>query len=313
MRAVLNAIKNVLIIIILIGFVTAGLDYTRMTSGELPIFNINSYDETTNIQTYRGMFYVAERKVKASINEPLVDSSHMKFKILTFDLDVPRKFASEEKFTIETVSISNCQEPSKLYYADLNVKVYLYCLESIDINDGGKTKSFETYLKKNTSIIDDIDTKLDYMGLYRDNTTLMFKEKNDDFTNEGLTMYRCNKENINDVYFAPKDTPFISDFCTYKDDDLKFLFNIEDESEKPVAELDENGQPKEIPKEVFYSDDKYNYVFEYNKSDKVFITVPEVRGQTEKRYTLKEVLNNNLLTIDELEAKGLKFKKENKE
>ena len=313
MRAVLNAIKNVLIIIILIGFVTAGLDYTRMTSGELPIFNINSYDETTNIQTYRGMFYVAERKVKASINEPLVDSSHMKFKILTFDLDVPRKFASEEKFTIETVSISNCQEPSKLYYADLNVKVYLYCLESIDIKDGGKTKSFETYLKKNTSIIDDIDTKLDYMGLYRDNTTLMIKEKNDDFTNEGLTMYRCNKENINDVYFAPKDTPFISDFCTYKDDDLKFLFNIEDESEKPQPELDENGQPKEIPKEVFYSDDKYNYVFEYNKSDKVFITVPEVRGQTEKRYTLKEVLNNNLLTIDELEAKGLKFKKENKE
>lgn len=312
MRAVLNIIKNILIIIILIGFVTAGLDYVRMTSGELPIFNINSYDETTNLQTYRGLFYVAERKIKASINEPLVDSSNMKFKVLTFDLDVPRKFVSEERFTIKTTSISNCQEPSKLYYADLNIKVYLYCLESMDIKDGGKTKSFETYLKKDTSIIDDIDTKLDYIGLYRDKTTLMFQAKNDDFTNEGLTMYRCNKENINDVYFAPKDTPFIGDFCTYKDDDLKFLFTIEDESEKPQPELDEEGKEKEIPTETFYSDEEYDYVFDYSKSDQIYIINPAIRGREERRYKLKEILDNKMLTIEELENKGLKFKKVSK-
>ncbi len=279
MKAVLNAIKNALIIIVVIGFLLAGIDYVRMTSGEAPVFNISSFDKTTKIQTYRGLFYVAERKVKTSTDEPLVNSSNMKFKILTFDVKVPRKFNTKETFTVETKVINDCHEKSQLYYADLKVKVYLYCLESIDIKDGNKTSPLSTYLKKRTSIIDDIDNKLDYTGLYKDRTTLMFEDKNDEFTNNGLVMYRCHKDNINDVYFAPINTSFMNDFCTYKDDDLKFLFKIEDNSVKPEPELDKDGNEKEIPKETFYSDAEYDYVFEYAKKDKILIVHPAVIGK----------------------------------
>ena len=45
-------------------------------------------------------------------------------------------------------------------------------------------------------------------------------------SNSGLTMYRCNKQNINDVYFAPAGVSMQQDFCTYKDDDFKFIFEI---------------------------------------------------------------------------------------
>ena len=84
----LKAIKNVLVIIIMLGFLSAGIDYVRMNSGDVPIFNISSYDQTSNIETFRGLFYIAQRKVKASVNEPLVDSSDMQYKILIFDLNL---------------------------------------------------------------------------------------------------------------------------------------------------------------------------------------------------------------------------------
>lgn len=305
----LKAIKNVLVIIIMLGFLSAGIDYVRMNSGDVPIFNISSYDQTSNIETFRGLFYIAQRKVKASVNEPLVDSSDMQYKILIFDLKVPRKFNSADTFTLETKVIDNCHDRSVLYFANTKIKVYTYCLESINITDGGKTKDLLSYLEKDHKIIDDIDNKLDFTGIYKDKTTLMFQAKNDEFTNNGLTMYRCNKEYINDVYLAPNDTPFMSEFCTLKDDDFKFVFEIEDKSEKPEPELDEEGKEKEIPKETFYSDEEYDYVFDYSKSDQIYIINPAIRGRAERRYKLKEILDKKMLTIEELEKKGLKFEK----
>ena len=305
----LKAIKNVLVIIIMLGFLSAGVDYVRMNSGDVPIFNISSYDQTSNIETFRGLFYIAQRKIKASVNEPLVDSSDMQYKILIFDLKVPRKFNSADTFTLETKVIDNCHDRSVLYFANTKIKVYTYCLESINITDGGKTKDLLSYLEKDHKIIDDIDNKLDFTGIYKDKTTLMFQAKNDEFTNNGLTMYRCNKEYINDVYLAPNDTPFMSEFCTLKDDDFKFVFEIEDKSEKPEPELDEEGKEKEIPKETFYSDEEYDYVFDYSKSDQIYIINPAIRGRAERRYKLKEILDKKMLTIEELEKKGLKFEK----
>ncbi|MBQ3298277.1 MAG: hypothetical protein IJG97_05765 [Bacilli bacterium] len=305
----LKAIKNVLVIIIMLGFLSAGVDYVRMNSGDVPIFNISSYDQTSNMETFRGLFYIAQRKVKASVNEPLVDSSDMQYKILIFDLKVPRKFNSADTFTLETKVIDNCHDRSVLYFANTKIKVYTYCLESINITDGGKTKDLLSYLEKDHKIIDDIDNKLDFTGIYKDKTTLMFQAKNDEFTNNGLTMYRCNKEYINDVYLAPNDTPFMSEFCTLKDDDFKFVFEIEDKSEKPEPELDEEGKEKEIPKETFYSDEEYDYVFDYSKSDQIYIINPAIRGRAERRYKLKEILDKKMLTIEELEKKGLKFEK----
>ena len=305
----LKAIKNVLVILIMLGFLSAGIDYVRMNSGDVPIFNISSYDQTSNIETFRGLFYIAQRKVKASVNEPLVDSSDMQYKILIFDLKVPRKFNSTDTFTLETKVIDNCHDRSVLYFANTKIKVYTYCLESINITDGGKTKDLLSYLEKDHKIIDDIDNKLDFTGIYKDKTTLMFQAKNDEFTNNGLTMYRCNKEYINDVYLAPNDTPFMSEFCTLKDDDFKFVFEIEDKSEKPEPELDEEGKEKEIPKETFYSDEEYDYVFDYSKSDQIYIINPAIRGRAERRYKLKEILDKKMLTIEELEKKGLKFEK----
>ena len=219
MRDALKTIKNLLIIILILGFLTAGIDYLRMKSGETPIFNIKKYNEKTSVQTYRGLFYIAERTVTASPNESLVDSTNMKYKILIFDVSVPRQFKDlAMEYTIETKETENCTENSKLYYADKEIKVYTYCLDKISIKEKNKSKELIEYLKKDNTFIDDIDSKLDYEGLYSDSTTLMFKSKEDNFTNNGLRMYRCNKPNILDVYIGPENMTMQQDFCTFKDD-----------------------------------------------------------------------------------------------
>lgn len=294
-------IFKIIITILLIGIITGGLDYLRMTSGDIPIFNVNSYDSQKRIQTYNGMLYKATRKVRASINEPLVDSNSMKFYILyKYSIKIPKQYKEiEMDYTIETKEIKDCKEQAKLYYADLEHKVYTYCLDTIKIKEE-KVTELSDFLKSDKTFIEDISAKLGYSGIYTDNTTLMFESLNDDYTNNGLSMYRCNKENITDIYIGPKNMTFQNDFCTYKNDDIKFIFEIEEEKHENVTVVDENTQT-----EVLFEDETYRYELEEGKSDYIFITTPEVRGKQATRTNIKDILQNGTLTIDDLIEKGL--------
>ena len=145
----LKKIRNFLILFTLFGVLTAGLDYLRMNSGLAPIFNISKFDEKTRIQSYRGLFYQASRKVKVSTNESLVDSSNIEYTVLNQKINVPKQFKKQERdFLIKTDVIKDCTEQSKLYYADLNVKVYTYCLNDIKVEENNKTKELKDLLTK---------------------------------------------------------------------------------------------------------------------------------------------------------------------
>ena len=298
----LKKIRDLLIMIVIFGALTATLDYSRMKSGLTPIFNISNYNENTKIQSYRGLFYQASRKVKVSTDESLVDSSEIEYTVLNRKISIPKQYKDQERdITIETSETENCTSPSILYYADSEIKVYTYCLDKINIKENNKTKALLSYLEKDNKILKDIDYKLAYTGMYNDNSTLMYSDLYN-LSNHGLTMYRCNKENINDIYFAPKDTAMQPDFCTYKDDDFKFIFEIHEDP-------DSNTDNSNTQKEVSYEDEQYRYEFDKPTLDRITITTPAVRGKAETSIPLRQVLASNLLTIDELEKKGLKFTK----
>lgn len=298
-------ITTILIIFILLGVISAGVDYFRMKSGSVPVFNLKNYDATTKIQTFRGIFYKAKRKITASENESLVDSSEIEFLILIFNLNVPKQFKEiDQPYNIEIKETASCHEKSKLYYADKDIKVYTYCLDSISIKKNNKSKELINYLKKDTDILNDIDSKLTYLGLYEDQATMMFKST-DNFATNGLTMYRCHEKYMTDVYLAPANAKFQNDFCTYKEDDFKFLWELKEE---PKVETP-NTPPVEQKKEVIFEDEVYRYEFDEEKSNRIFVIMPAVRGASEIRYPLRQVIQNKMLSMDELAAKGLKFNK----
>ena len=300
----LKSLRNLLIFVILVGSLTAFIDYTRMVSSEGPLFSISSFNEKSGIQSYRGLFYQASRRVKVNKDEPLSDSSEITYTVLTKKISIPSNSSNDSfLFSLDTKSSEFCSN-SSLYYADNDIKVYTYCLDSIDVKELGK-KSAEpllSYLEKDNSIIFDIVQNVPFMGLYNDNSTEFFKSIDTSFTESGLIIYQCNKPYINDIYLLPLTASFQPDFCTYKDDDFKFISTIEiEDTTTPVKE-----------KEVFYEDDLFIYEFDEVMKDRVFIVTPNVRGKAALKISLSDVLNNGLLTISELEKKGLKFNKVSK-
>lgn len=301
----LKGIKNILILIVIFGIVTAGIDYVRITSGTTPTFNIRSFDQKTRIQKFRGLFYISTRKIKASEDESLEDSSNIKFQILVFDLSLAvNKKLEKKEYKLEVEKEEDCTN-SVLYYADKEIKVYTYCISKINLEEIGKgKKELIKYLEKDNKIIDEIDSNMLFLGIHNDKTTLKFKTENEEFSNMNLSMYRCNKQNINDVYITPLGIGFKNDFCTYKDDDFMFMYEVREEE----AEGDLEDTP-----EVFYEDEINRYEFSKPTKDRVFITTPAVRGKEEQKIPLMYVLNNKILTLDELKAKGLKYNTINKE
>ena len=301
---ILKFIRNIIFIVIIVGIITAFIDYTRMISGSEPVFNISSYNSIKHIESYRGLFYQATRKTKINDKESLMDSSEIKFFVLTKQIDVPEQFKDKSlEYTIKPISSETCEGTSKLYYADTNIKIYSYCFDSFKIVESGSNKeeSIEKYLKEDKYFYEDLIQKMAFTGLYLDGTTELYKSV-DGFSSEDISMYRCNAPGINDLYIVPRGVSFMNDFCTYKDDDFKFISTIEEEKvDAESADEKEN--------EVFYEDDQYYYEFDEAKKDRIFVSSPAVRLTPERRYSLADVLNNKILTIHELEEKGLKFTK----
>ncbi len=296
----LKVIRNILILITLLGLSTLIIDFKRLKDNKSPIFNITSYNEIKHIQNYRGLFYQASRKTKVSDKEPIKDSSEIYFYILTKKINITNKKNSikEESMIVELENNISCNDNSILYYADLDIKIYTYCINKIDITMNNKKDSLLNFLKKDNNLINTLLDKISYTGLIN-STTEIYKTVNLE-SESNFKVFKCNQEGINDVYITPKNANIQSDFCTYKDDDLKFIFEIEE-----ITSTEEQSKQEE----VFYEDENYIYKFNEQKSENIYITTPKVRLSEEKRIPLKEVLYEKILTIDDLEKKGLKFEK----
>ena len=286
--------------------IMAGVDFLQVRNGDFPTFTYASHMKKRNIQEFTGVFHRVYRTIHASPRESFKDSSQIEFQLITYRLPlVVNEIKEEEKPSLTTVEAETCKV-SKLYYADLDVKVYTYCLDEIKYQN----KDLKESLEKDNIVIEDIISHLDYKGFMSDKTTLEFQSKNDSYTNQGLRIYRCHKTNIPDIYIGPEDMTFQMDFCEYKNDDFKFIYQLTDETPESLQPL-KNAKGEEIP-EVFYDDGVNRYEFDLPKSNYVFITTPEVRGKMATKTTLKAALTEKLVTIEELKEKGLKFQTINK-
>ena len=94
----------------------------------------------------------------------------------------------------------------------------------------------------------------------------------------------------------------------YKEDKKEFYIfdfkvdKMEIESQKTVEIIDKTGDTCLEEKYYFYENDEYKYFFPCQKE--LYIKIGTVE------YSLKNALENNLITIEELEKKNVIFKKE---
>lgn len=308
MKKLLKSIIKLTLFILFLICVMTGIDYYRMVHGKVPIFNQSYYNSKTRTQTYKGIFYVATREYFSSTREPLNESSNLRFYIFSFALPLPSlEKKMDSSFQIETKEKEGCSSEAVLYYADLDQKIYLYCISDIQVIENEKKDTLFNLLSKGNGIMNKILDHMDLLGIYDDQTTLMFQSNNDSITNLGLTAFQCNSLNVNDIYIGPLTMGFHDDFCTYKDDDFSFIYTVSDETPDGVVEVvDEEGN---IIPEVFYEDEIYRYEFQVPKSSYVFIKTPAVRGKDETKTPLLTALSTGMVTIEDVEKKGLEFQK----
>lgn len=112
----------------------------------------------------------------------------------------------EEENTIRTTT--KCAE-SSVYISEKDRNVYTYCLESIEINDGGKYVDFKDYYKEHDDALERLIERMETKDTFKDGgSTLYVNERSD------LAILTCNTLNGNkDMYIGPKDMGYEEGFC----------------------------------------------------------------------------------------------------
>ena len=303
----MKTLKNILILILIIllfGGLTAFIDYLRINNGKKPIFSISNYNKNTKVENYLGLFHKVHITYSTSVNEPLGDANKISYEALGNNIRLKDGIVNKnEKLTVTTKDAIKCLK-SKLVYADKEIKIYKYCLDDIKINSYGKDYGLYNYLKKYkyTNLIN----KFTLSGVSIDKSSLELID-NKNITNNGLKILKCDINNVNDIYIGPANMTYQDEFCTSKDDDFYFMWEIKDENNYNIK------CTKDDPKEVLYEDEINRYEFDCERSSKIYVYTPGVRGKEETNTPIKEALDTNLVNIKDAINRGLKINIINKE
>ena len=201
----LNKIRLVLWVIAIAGAATAYLDYDRLVNGEIPVFCKKEYNQSEKIETFRGLFYIADRQVKYDTREQLYISSNVRYRYLnkTLKIDNPIPYKQNDFVLYITPSLY-C--PSVRSYQELEGKrVMIDCIASIKIKKSNESvsKDLNEVLAEDPSVLDDITLKMTFTGIEDDHTTERYKTTGNGFSNIPFYIYKCHKgESYRDVYIT---------------------------------------------------------------------------------------------------------------
>ena len=217
MKSIFKFIYKLLLIVVLVGLITGAIDYFQLKSNNFPLFAQRNYEAPKKKETFRGLFYKATRIVSISPSESLPLSKNVKFYLLIFD--IPLKIDAvpiNKDFTIKTKE-DETSTTSKLYYYNGATKIYAYGLKEINVKDKGQTKSLDKALDKDISVIDKMTNYL-FVSKVMPSFTQYVDMEETNFSDNGLSIIRCQKQDNTDIYIGPRTMEFQEDFCTTKDD-----------------------------------------------------------------------------------------------
>ena len=218
----LKKIRNLLFLFVLIAAGTAYWDYNQMRQGNYPIFCKDSYNAKTKIETCRGIFYIAERKVKRDTSERLELSKNIKYKYLNQTASIQLPHPKDEKEFVLLVSANNTCGSSVLYYEWDDKKLYLDCIDSIRVKakDEKNSKELKDALNDSASLIEDVLMNLSFVGKDVDGVTEKYMTMDDSFATRRIYAYRCHNGVVNDIYLTMNPV-MAPDYCLLKNDTLK--------------------------------------------------------------------------------------------
>ena len=212
LRRFLETLKELILLFLLLGFGSALIDYARINAGSKPLFSTKSFDSYNKIESYQGLFYTASRKITSNIEEDFIRSSKINYQLFTLDIPIVHSFKPVDMdYQLIAQESDNCN--SKLYYKDSNRKIYLSCIDSIELKDNAnnQTEDFLDSLKKDPSLIEDVLSKCNFI---KANNNLVVYQSDDSILLPKIRIYECPNK---DIYFS-LNGEYQDDFCTNKTD-----------------------------------------------------------------------------------------------
>jgi len=214
---VLKGIRNILIVILILGWVTAGYDYYRISVGDQPVFCIKNYDKKNKLESYRGLYYIVERTLKENRDERFDLSRKVVYRFLTIRKEVT--YTKEKSYEEYIILVKEKECNSSYLYSELSdSKVYLDCIDEINIKYKNDNKSKSLKDEINEEFINNLLNKLSYVGLSSDGT-MIFKNLDDSFISKNVTIYKC-MNNTKDIYIT-LNNKMEDDYCIIKNDSIK--------------------------------------------------------------------------------------------
>lgn len=203
--AFLNKIRLLLWIIAIAGAATAYLDYDRLMNGEIPVFCKKEYNQTEKVETFRGLFYIANRTIKHDTREQLYMSSNVQYRYLNKTINIDNHIPYKQNdFVLYITPSLYC--PSVRLYQELEGKrIMIDCIASIKIKKANESvsKDLNEVIAEDPSIIDEITKKMAFTGIEDDKTTERYKTISNGFSNIPFYIYKCHRgESYRDVYIT---------------------------------------------------------------------------------------------------------------
>lgn len=204
----MKKILQIILTIISVIAISLVIDLISIYTRNKPIFAIKEDNY------YKGLFY--DTYICAEYSVPQIKRKSSKYTCSN-----NKEAAKQYAYTIETIKTNQCSNNKTLYLSRENQNIYTYCLDSIKINDGNNLIELKDYYKENNNVIEEIINTLDIINIYEDGGSTLYRDNNKDFTNNGLSIIKCNNISGNqDIYIGSINMEYEDDFCEY-DENMK--------------------------------------------------------------------------------------------
>ena len=220
--------------------------------------------------------------------------SFMVFYVIFYDLGKNQVLNNIVKIT----KTDKCDYKPKLYYVYNDTKIYLYCLDKVEVKSNRKYIDLKEYLQNN-----DIDSLINGLkkvdSLFDGGTTIYKDGGTKELRLKGFKIIKCNKlkeDGINkDIYFGPKSMEYKDNFC--EDNNITFVRTY-----RVNKVTDYNEQQYEDGTPVYYGNSRLiNITDSYGNTEDVILNNNSFKFKEGKLYEFEfKKLNNDI--IDTIES-----------
>ncbi len=202
---IINKIRFLLWIFVFFGIITAYVDYNRMINGQVPVFCKVTYDEFQKLETFRGIFYVANRTVTRNPKERLAISSNIHYQFLNQDIHIKLKPVSKDHdFVLYVTPSLYCPDDLRVYHEFEDKKIYIDCIANIRVKykEEKESRYLNEILAEDSSVLNDILLNMSFTGIEDNKTTERYLVNDSSFTSNPFYLYKCHNGNNRDIYIT---------------------------------------------------------------------------------------------------------------